>query len=314
MHGFWKMALAVLAAAGSVMIIGCSDRDGRGWSPTDPIPTVHSFPTWIDSTQVALENLGAIEVGPGWASIDEDAMGVVVYDVVTHAYSMAVPRGLDPAGVGEGGMFASILGSIGGAISFRQGSVDSILPEKEQWGCRSQLTLSHDGMLLSWRSCGYEHQAGIWVWDRRDDVYEFVGSGAYPCWKKKSDVLLYRGDGEYTCMIEMGFTSGQRDTIHVFAAGTSGQYFDYSPTGNEIAFFRLSLVDEENGLCVMDRESAGIRQINNDVGRGLSWGKYGIVYSNGCGSEDDPGCGVLWLANPGTGASQQLTSRFQFVF
>lgn len=79
----------------------------------DPYPTVHKYPSWHSEDVLVFESIGAVDSGPGWATIDPEFAGVYRLNVETGDYSMIIPAGRYPAASLHGILIAAVQGGKG---------------------------------------------------------------------------------------------------------------------------------------------------------------------------------------------------------
>jgi WD40 repeat protein len=304
-------ALAFCAAG--LGVEGCSDEQSLIDPGGEPYPIAHRRVAWVSEDVLAFENSGAIEMGPGWARIDPELAGVIVWDCQSGDWDVAIPGGVGPSAAEAAGQVVALLGYGGDLVSYSESQV-VIVPESLTWEGRYWLALSRDARAVAWRSYGSDHEVGVWVLDISEGNYTYLGDGIALAFSPTSDRLLYqpRTPGAPASLVLYDLGSAEHDTLFTFPENEGCTHAVFSPDGSRLAYFLTSTDNSRWGLYIRDISTGEQRQYVHARGLGLDWGPRGIVYSNGCTSSD-PGCGVLWLLDPESGIATRLTSRLQFV-
>ena len=305
------LAAALLSV---VLMSGCSDSESIIDPPADPFPVLHLNPVWVSANELAFEDIGARDAGPGWWRVDEARAGVVIFNFASNQHALAIPHGSEPSASTQTGELVAQLSMDGSLIAYAD-SQRALIPEARIWTQRVHLALSTSSRYLAWRSFGNDAEVGIWIFERDTGICTYVGAGSFPIWNPIADRLMYRSrslDGNI-CLVEYDCASAARDTVFEFGPNEGSESITYSPSGTSLAFFRVSAIGEDIGLCIVDMTTKTLRQVIGTWGDGIAWGARGIAYSDGCGDSNDPGCGVLWLLDPITGTTNQITHRYEFT-
>ncbi len=308
----WCFTCAAAVLAGAIAT-SCAKQDAQFSPPPAEFPVLHGRPTWISADELAFEDSGADEAGPGWWSVDETRAGIVLLNLATGRHTMAIPHGIFPSASAFTGELVAQAGLNGGLVSYAD-SQATALGEPRLWHKRSQLTLSASGRHCAWRSWGDDADVGIWVFERATDALVYLGSGQSPAWSATDERLMYatRSRNGLSCLVEYDCTSATRDTIIEFGPNEGPKDPAYSPDGASVAFIHQRAASGDE-LCVLDLSTRAVHSLLPVSAEGIAWGARGIAFGNNCGSADDPGCGVLWILNPATGSMSQLTRRFEFT-
>jgi hypothetical protein len=313
-----RLSLIVSCIFVGCFCFGCGSNSDtpNSPSPNDPIPAVHTNPVWLNSGALVFENLGAFEVGPGWADVHPPSQGIVQWDLEDDDGILIIPNGLFPSSYLEGSAIGALISGLFGNLVVFSNSELNELNENIEWSSRSHLTINQSGDWIAWRSFDPSKEIGIWLFHQPSSTCLFVGPGSYPRFNPDGSKLVFRyhPPSGPPFIAEYSLSDAKLDTLFEFDPRNNCREISYSPDGRNLAYWNHSLDIEDHGVYVLSLDSGSVVQLIEEFGSGLTWGEMGIVYTRDCDSIADPGCGVLWLVDPESGQVRQLTQRYQFLF
>jgi Tol biopolymer transport system component len=152
-------------------------------------------------------------------------------------------------------------------------------------------------------------RAGLWISTSDGIGTRRVGASGWthPDWHPWGHKFLFTGQ------VGPAYGLGECDTLglQTVALGLQGDYAEWSPTGQSIAFLlRQAASNLYYNLCTADSIGQSVRQLTTDgAGSGLSWSPDGteLVYVRFAPTQHFNQNGTLWIIDVGTGTRRQLS-------